>query len=589
VKYTSLFLLLMIALAAPVAAQTAPEAPAPAAAAVPRQEEAVPPAPAEDARLGKALAVQVRSAPLADVLAHASAAGGVSMAASGPAGDQRITLHAARTTVGELQGALRDLLRLRVSRRGEGDAERYTLSADPRFTAQAEGWRRRQADAFVQALLRTSQGYISGRVTETVTGVRERFLRQHPEFTEEMLAPVDEDYLRQSLLLLPLTPTLRGQLVQSSWLSLPVGWLSPPHQALLAAFARGGPGAFNEELLFSGAVAPRVQYRLLYGDRWTDQMLLVQVGHSGAWTTAMLPSILFRQRDDSALYPEVIVRPDDPDVWRRLPPRFETAGRDWDTVLADLADRMKIKLAADSYARPWLFNTDRPLPPLGGIPLRDALDRLCRERGCFWWKQNDWYLLRSRTWTEESRVAVPDRLLRGWAASVRASDDDSPEGAGLTAQDLFQLATLTDEQLLTLDVQSRPPGSIDFLGGGFDPDEAALMTSGLLLFRSLAPAQRVIARTGYLPALWLPPAQQNLFAAVAAQHGAPLVPEYAESWGFRLRQSFGSQGDQGARRVSGSVTVEWRFGPGQVARASVALGDRVLHQTVEPANPSDVR
>src|SRR5207249_2267375 len=94
-------------------------------------------------------------------------------------------------------------------------------------------------------------------------------------------------------------------------------------------------------------------------------MLLAQVGVPGAWKSAksaMLPSILFRQRDDSALYPQAAEHPDDPEAWRRLPPRFETAGKDWDTVLGDLATTMEIKLATDSYARPTRHSHGRATP-----------------------------------------------------------------------------------------------------------------------------------------------------------------------------------------------------------------------------------
>jgi len=367
-------------------------------------------------RREQVIAVDVRSAPLADVLARASGATGVPMAAAGAAGDQRVTLHAGHVTAGELQEALRDLLRLRVSERGTGATARYSFAEDPHFAGQQEAWRLRQTNAFMEALRRTADGFAPGREAEMVRSVRQRFRQQHPEVSDAMLAPVTADYLRQSLLLLALPPVMRGQLARSGWVSLPVAWLSPSTQLLLRAFAQNGPGwaAMGEDALGGGPLVPRVQYRLLYGDRWTGPMLLAQVGAPGEWTSAMLPFILFRQRDDSALYPEAAERPDDPDVWRRVPPRFETVGKDWDTVLDELAKGMGIKLAADSYARPWLFNADRPLPEIAGIPLRDALDRLCQQHGYFWWKQNGWYLLRSRTWTEESRVAVPDRLLRGW-------------------------------------------------------------------------------------------------------------------------------------------------------------------------------
>ena len=576
VRRFSLFLLFGLLLSLPASA-------APAAPAADAGRER--PAPQE-----RAIAITVRSAALAEVLTRAAAATKVSLTAAAPAGDQRITLHAGRVTVGELQGALRDLLRLRVSRRGAEAEERYTLSPEPDLAAGAEAWRLRQADALLQGVIRTSSAFAAGRATETVRAMRDRFRRDHPAFPEETLDALDAGYLRQSLLLTPLTLTMRGQLTRSGWVSLPFGWLPPADQTLLATFGQTGAGRATLSDAFSqdAWLGPRVQYRLLYGDRWTDRMLLAQVGAPEAWSSAMLPFILFRQKDDAALYPQAAERADDPEVWRRLPPRFEVAGKSWDAVLVDLAKTMQIKLAADAYARPWLFNNDLPLPEIAGIPLRDALDRLCQQHGYFWWKQNGWYFLRSRTWVEESRVAVPDRLLRGWLASIRA------EGA-LTGQDLMEMMTLSEEQLLTLQIQAREPGEVEFLGTGFNPDQAALLASSFLLYRGFPPAQREVATSDRLPALWLPPAQQNLFAAVAAHYRMPLLPDEADTWSFRFRQEFAppdaeavQPGTRRPPRVSGRLTAEWRFGPEQAVRASLALSDRIL-QTVESANPPEAR
>jgi hypothetical protein len=525
------------------------------------------------------------------VLARTASATGARMAVAGAPGDQRVTLHAGRTTVGELQEAVRDLLRLKSTVRGAGATAVTSFSADRHVAAQAEALRLRQANAFLTALARTAGDFAAGRETAAVQTVRRRFQREHPEVSGAALEAIDADYLRQSLLVTPLSPVFRGQLERTGWVSLPVAWLSPVDQELLAAFGEQGAGraVLEQSDPEAGGTAARAQYRLLYGDRWTDRMLLIQVGRPGEWTSAMLPSILFRQQDDSALYPEAAERPDDPDVWRRLPPRFETAGKDWDTVLTELAGTMEIKLAADSYARPWLFDAGHPLPEIAGIPLRDALDRLCRQHGYFWWKQNDWYLLRSRTGLEENRVAVPDRLLQRWTESARAHGE-------LTEADLLQLAELSDEQLLTLDLQSRAPGGTELFGGGFDADGAALMVNGLSLLRSLPPAQRELALNEGVPALWLPPAQQNMFAAVAAQHGIWLLPEDAQNWSFQVRQSFSrsrtsaaSRGSSAGSDVSGQISVEWHFGAGQTTRAEVTLSDRALHRTEDAAIPSEAR
>jgi hypothetical protein len=516
-------------------------------------------------------------------MVRAATAAGARVSVTGPAGDLRVTLHAARTTPSELQGALRDLLRLRVSRRGTEGQESTALSLDPRLSAQADAWRLRQADATLRGFLRIADQLLTGHENDTVRGQQERFRQEHPEFPKAALAVLNASYLRQSLLLTPLTPAARGQLTSSGWLWFPLAWLLPDDQALLASFAHRGPGraAVEESQWQSGVTGARVQYRLLYGDRWTDQMLLAQVGTPGAWSMAMLPSILVRAKDASSLYPQAADHADDADVWRRLPSRFDVAGKDWDTVLIELATAMQIKLAADSYSRPWLFNTDRQLPEIAGIPLRDALDRLCQQHGYFWWKQNGWYLLRSRNWVEESRVAVPDRLLRGWLDSARIK-------GGLTDADLLQMATLTDEQLLTLNLRSLPAGEVQFPGTGFDPDAAALMAQSLSLFRSLPPAQREMALGGGLPALWLPPPQQALFAGIAALAGTPLLPEEAETWSFRVNQEFSTVSSPG-HPPSGSVIAEWRFGPAESLRATVFVGDPSIHQTVDSANPSDVR
>jgi hypothetical protein len=148
---------------------------------------------------------------------------------------------------------------------------------------------------------------------------------------------------------------------------------------------------------------------------------------------------------------------------------------------------------------------------------------------------------------------------------------------------------------LTLDLQFRSPGDVRFLGPGFDPDNAALLANALLLYRSLPPAQQALALTDGVPALWLPPAQQNLFAAIAAQYGATLFPEEADRWRFRISQEFtggNAEATGGSRRaepLSGRLMAEWRFGPGQPLRATLTLGTGSVLQKVEFANPSEAR
>src|SRR5262249_16694705 len=155
-----------------------------------------------------------------------------------------------------------------------------------------------------------------------------------------------------------------------------------------------------------------------------------------------------------------------------------------------------------------------------------------QNRGLFWWKEGDWYYFRSRTWVEEEQVAVPDRVLLGWMRDVR-------QPGKLTGADLEQMGALSEEQLLTLNLMTnasnQPPPHLPV----FDPNNASLAATSLLLFRSLTPAQREQAvSTEGLPALWMSPFQQNLYAALAMQEGYLLLPEEADTWGYAIEQAW---------------------------------------------------
>src|SRR5262249_12698984 len=155
----------------------------------------------------------------------------------------------------------------------------------------------------------------------------------------------------------------------------------------------------------------------------------------------------------------------------------------------------------------------------------------------FWWKDEDWYLFRSRTWVEEENVAVPDRFLRRWTESARRY-------GGLSADDLDLVGTLGDEQIMTLNLlaANAPVGGVaDGTGavlGAPGPDGAGPAQAGLLLFRSLAPAQRQLALNGGMPALWLAPTQQQFFAAVASELGFVPETQALPEWGFAIEQRF---------------------------------------------------
>src|SRR5262249_30404147 len=121
--------------------------------------------PARAKALDKELAIDVRSAPLADVVEGIAAAGGVPLrlgralkpSTSTGAGDQRITLYADRAWVGEFQRVAAALLHLhwmeeepalrpeKPAPAGPPGELSYTLEEDAQVRAQASALRRRQA------------------------------------------------------------------------------------------------------------------------------------------------------------------------------------------------------------------------------------------------------------------------------------------------------------------------------------------------------------------------------------------------------------------------------------------------------------
>jgi hypothetical protein len=564
------------------------------------------PARAPDTALTKELALDVRSAPLADVVEEMATASGVRMRlgrsaaplASTGAGDQRITLYSDRASVAGFQRAVAALLRLKWTR-GEveapsperiraADAEapspanparvvRFTLEEDPQTRAEVTAFRFRRVSLFLESLRTAAEA--ERRATGTVAS-------RQPPAASEVQAKSQEPGARSqgqqlASLIAPLDSGWRTRLAQSGSVALPLMLLPDEPARVLYNFAiadpmpgapappgRQEPGAPTVTRLASLEVLAqpqaRVQYRLFYGDRATDTVLHMQLGVPGTWATATLPSIADRKEDGSALYTKSRERPTDASVWRRLPPRFSLAGAGWDEALARIGRAMKIAIASDAYRRPAYFGTEPPLPSVAGLPLIEALDRLCEARGMFWFREGDWYCFRSRTWIEEENVAVPDRFHRRWAESVRQS-------GRLMADDLDLLGTLGEEQLMTLNLPATTAGGAGPTLRSLDPDGAWLAGASLTFFRSLAPVQRELALNGAgLPAVWLTPIQQQIIGAIAAEYGFYPAPETLSLWGFRVDQRFTTPADRKSP-VDGVVSLQWSFGPGIRRTAEVSI------------------
>ena len=557
---------------------------------------------ARDKRLRKKLDLEVRSAALGDVLDQLSRALKVKLAAEPRLADQRITVYAEGINVAEFQVALTGLLRGPWRRLGgEGKKARYLMAENDRLASRVLQLRRRRRRKLVDGWLATAERIQQLRPEEHAAYLRAQLRSRRPDLPAERIALVDVDYLRQAILLHPLRIVGSKRLARNGIFWAPASRLTAQQRAMYSAFARermarrarssrsgdsaGPDGRPSSPTPAAGGgeaenrPAPplpanvgnldypeaRIEYRLIYGDRWSDTVLLVRVGAPDDWATATLPGVMYDLPDYSTLYPDARVPAVDSEVYKRVPGRFDFDRMTFDQGLSAVAKTAKIRAIADSYQRPEIHRPPLASRIVQGYTLKETLDRLARLHGYFWWKQNGWYFFRHRYWGEEARVSVPDHIYQLLGERVAA-------GKGrLTASGMRTLSGLSLEQLMTLHLTGTAAGERVANEEAFNLNEIEWCHSGLALLRRMNADQLERALDKGLPASAMSPGQQAVLERVAREHGFPLDPAGAASWGLRVASNFRRVAGGERPVYAGAIRFDFSFGSGQQRRAEIAV------------------
>lgn len=504
----------------------------------------------KDARLDRQLAVEVRAADLGELTEQLSGSLQVPLTTDPEAGAQRVTLHAEKTSVSSLQRGLAALLRASWQSTGDGDAARYKLVSSPLLPGEVARLSQQRRAAFLTRLLQTENALARGNAQATTLAIRNDLARRMPFLSQATLEAITPEYLNQALLVGPLRLGLTNELARTGAVSIPLSRLSIPYQRLLASLfleryeghlsqAQAASDEATNGALPEGIPDPRVlylpqarvEYRLLFGDRWSGNLLLTRVGVADNWAVAALPSSLFSLPDYTSLYQIPAVDPKDAVLQRPVNVNVDTEAMSWDQALLTVARAAKVNVLSDSYLRPEVFRADEKGPIIVGTTLSETLDRIADYYGYIWWKQGDWFLFRNRLFGEFERTAVPARVTRSISQSL--SKGDSLSTAALAA-----LTGLSDEQLLSMQLYAQAAGRPFASDRAFDLNEIELAHTGLLIYAQLTEAQRELARGAGVPFVLLNPQQQYLFLTSAYDRGIVLNPYDRDLWRFRVSERF---------------------------------------------------
>jgi hypothetical protein len=536
--------------------------------------------PKPDAHLSKKFAIEVRSAPVASVAGQLSRALNVPLTADPAVADQRVDAKAAETTLSEFMRVSGHLLGGAWTASGEGESRTYTLTPDGPLGSAAARWNADRRTQFVRRLRQIAASMNRQLPEKYAASLRRRLSDQHPELPEKAIAEVTVEYLRQTLLLGPLTNTTQAQLARTRFVSIPIGSLAVPQQNLVLRFAsaafagnRGFPAdesamtpeSFQTALIVLSQPQARLEFRMVFGDGWSDLILFVRAGIPDHWATATLSGLVASLPDAEALQPHAEQPAQGADLTRRIQAPLSLAGLNGDQAITALAQAAGIKVMADSFARPAVFQPPLPLESLSGLTVREALDTIAESYGLYWWKQDGWFLFRHRLWPEEQRVTVPDSVLRQLGASAQRT-------GGLDPDSMAALISMDDEHLLTLNLIGQARGRTDAPLRALDLSEIDLIQQGFDFYRSLAPGQQGVAEADGLSLSDLSPVQRADFAALAYDHGYFLDPAELDSMYFRLSQTFPSSGASlGGGLVDGMIVVKLGLGNNLSRAATLSL------------------
>jgi hypothetical protein len=513
-------------------------------------------------------------------------------------GAQRVTLHAEKTSVGSLQRSLAALFRANWQSTGEGEDARYKLVSSPLLPGEVARLRQQRRIAFLNRVLQTEYAFTRGGGQAATLAIRNDLARRMPFLPQATLEAITPDYLNQSLLAAPLRLGLNNELARTGAISVPLARLSLPHQRLFASLfmeryesqlaqiqldsrddGNTGvqrPGVSDPRALYLPQA--RLEYRLLFGDRWSGDLLLTRVGIADNWAVAALPSTLYSLPDYTSLYQKPALNEKDAELQRSVNLNIDTDALGWDQALLAVARAAKVNVLSDAYLRPEVFRSEEKGPIIVGTTLRETLDRIADYYGYTWWKQGDWFLFRNKLFADYERTSVPTRVTRSVSLALSKGDR-------LSTSALAALTGLTDEQLLTMQLYAQAAGRPFASDRAFDLNEIDLARSGLLIYAQLNEAQRELARGTGVPFTLLSQQQQYLFVATAYDRGLVLNSYDQDLWRFHARERFDRERLPAGWAELGSVRMAFDYG-GFVRSAELGIRVPALEPPTEVKKPA---
>jgi hypothetical protein len=433
-----------------------------------RAADSAPPLdPSRDARLARKVRLRAEGIPVAWVLKALGEKTGVSLQATGIAGDERLVAFVPEAPLGEVLECIADLYRLSWSREGNGTRPAYRLQKLPAATKEEQTLRDR---AVAQVLERLS----------------ERFRRPVPEGggREEPWAPVYPE-------LLPILAQRGGVFTRDGYLRLPVASLLPAERDRIVAKLTPILQAQDErrsialQQIREDEIARGIPPDQATHDKPPSDPLQSILTADLQLTTELQASVGLRSNTDTwyhwfqvhaddltraaqALYDgsdlhvpdrsggaETVEPPAGDPLSKVVELRPDEPARagDWVGSLGRLSDAAGVPIYADWYANYLEGASGHPraqMPASGRGSAARFLDALCyptvpagwwSQRGSsFWWRRGDAALVRSRRWIWEEQTIPPAALLERAIDAVRRTGTlTAAEVPGLAALRFLQL------------------------------------------------------------------------------------------------------------------------------------------------------
>ncbi len=532
-----------------------------------------------DPRLAKSLVrLEVRAADLDEVIRQLSGAMAVELQADASLSGRRVTLYAEKISLFSIQAASAALFQGSWKTDGTGDDASYTLTASADFDRTVERLRAQRRAVMVRRVTEIATSLRSRSPAAVAAELRAQVARRRPRLPEESLQLIDAGFARQFLPARPLLLGIDKVLITHGAAWIPFSRLPAATRAelsLVYADSRSrtamrdpstsapGPTAGPSAAEVLAAPQARLEYRFIYGDRWTGPLLLIRLGAGDHWATFTIPSSLFELPGYASLYPQSARNPAALEQKQPLDLKVNTDEMTWDQAVTAVAKAAHINVLTDSYLRPAVFPPPTPGPVLSSPSLKELLDKICEHYGYIWWRLGDIYLFRHRYFPEEQRVSVPEAL--GQVLGATASRGKlGPRG-------IVSLASLTDEQLLTAHLYASAGGRNRAPGAAFDLNEMQTARAALALMSRLDESQATAAADQGLGVTAAAPDFQTLFANIGDDRGFPFDTDEAEFWRFRVAEAHTLDTTGIGRAMAGQVTFTLDYASAGTRTVRLAL------------------